>query len=127
MDEGKLMMRNRARQMRAEMTPAEKHLWQAIRHDQCDGLRFRRQCVKGPYITDFYCPSLRMVIEVDGGIHNEAEQREHDESRTEILKEERGFHIFRLTNTEVLSSQPEELRQKVLVFAHPLRTEQPKK
>jgi very-short-patch-repair endonuclease len=115
--EGDLFMRDRARSMRKEMTPAEKHLWQALRYDRCGGLRFRRQHRHGQYITDFYCATLGMVIEVDGEIHNLPTQKDRDDSRTLALEEERGLHIFRLSNEKVLSLSIEKLRQIILKFA----------
>jgi len=55
-----------AQNLRHSMTGAERVLWRAIRQQQLDGLRFRRQHPVGRYILDFYCPSHRLVIEVDG-------------------------------------------------------------
>jgi very-short-patch-repair endonuclease len=58
--------------MRRAPTPAERKLWQGLRKHQVGGLKFRRQVPLGPYIADFYCPSARLVIEVDGVSHIDA-------------------------------------------------------
>ncbi len=62
----------RARLLRSNMTDAERRLWSVLRLRQLAGLRFRRQMPLGPYIVDFCCPSLRLVVEVDGGQHGES-------------------------------------------------------
>ncbi len=58
-----------AQEMRREMTPAEEVLWEALRKKQFLGLRFRRQHPVGLFILDFYCPALKLVVEVDGPNH----------------------------------------------------------
>ena len=84
------------------MTDAEQRLWRALRRDQLDGLSFRRQHPLGPYIVDFYCAHLLLVVEVDGGQH--AEQRKQaDERRTQWLAE-KGVTVVRYWNNEVLSN-----------------------
>ena len=89
-----------ARALRQQLTPAEAQLWSALRGRQVGGLRFRCQHPVGPYALDFYCPSLKLVVEVDGGIH--AQQREQDAARTEHLQAY-GYHILRFTNEQVLA------------------------
>jgi very-short-patch-repair endonuclease len=81
------------------MTPAEKALWQALRRKQLDGLRFRRQVALGPYILDFICSEKRLIIEVDGDIHDD--QIDYDAARTEHL-EQYGYLVLRFRNDEVL-------------------------
>jgi very-short-patch-repair endonuclease len=84
------------------MTDAEQRLWRALRRDQLNGLSFRRQHPLGPYIVDFYCPRLQLVVEVDGGQH--AEQRKQaDQRRTQWLAE-KGVTVVRYWNNEVLSN-----------------------
>ncbi|HCG30677.1 MAG TPA: restriction endonuclease, partial [Chloroflexi bacterium] len=61
--------RDRARELRQSMTPAEEWLWEALRGGRLDGLKFRRQQVIGGYIADFYCDAAGLVIEVDGPVH----------------------------------------------------------
>jgi len=95
-------MTARARYLRGNLTDAEQRLWRALRRDQLNGLSFRRQHPLGPYTVDFYCPHLRLVVEVDGGQH--AEQRKQaDERRTQWLAE-KGVTVVRYWNNEVLSN-----------------------
>ena len=88
-----------AREMRSNPTPAENHLWQRLRKEQVLGFKFRRQYTIDRFIVDFYCTEARLVIEVDGGIHDE--QQEADQLRTEFL-ESLGLRVLRFTNGEVL-------------------------
>jgi very-short-patch-repair endonuclease len=93
-------IQQRARELRKEMTPAEKKLWQVLRGNQLDGLYFRRQHAVGIYILDFVCVQEKLVIEVDGGSH--LEQEEYDSKRTQWLEEEKGYRVIRFTNDDVL-------------------------
>ena len=69
----------KARQLRKNMTLAEQELWKYIRKDQLDGSRFRRQHPVAQYILDFYCHDSRLAIELDGGIHDNADQMQYDQ------------------------------------------------
>ena len=89
-------MKDRARQMRRQMTLAEKKVWQALAQDRCDGLRFRRQEVLDQYIADFYCPALKLVVEIDGTSHDSPEAERYDTDRTRSLFEARGLRVIRL-------------------------------
>jgi very-short-patch-repair endonuclease len=91
----------KAKVLRKKMTPAEKKLWQCLRNRQFRGLKFRRQHPIDKYIVDFICVEQKLVVEVDGGIHLLAEQKEHDAYRTEELTQNYGLRIIRLTNEEV--------------------------
>ncbi len=73
--------------------------WIRLRRRQIEGYRFRRQVLMGPYVVDFACLKARLVIEVDGGQHADAFER--DEQRTAWL-EWRGFRVLRFWNTDVL-------------------------
>ncbi|MCY3754508.1 MAG: DUF559 domain-containing protein [Alphaproteobacteria bacterium] len=95
------ILRDRARRLRRERTDAERTLWQRLRGKQLGGLKFRRQHVVGPWILDFYCPECRLAVELDGGQHNEAENRCRDEARTAFL-EDRGMAMLRYSNLEAL-------------------------
>jgi len=64
----------------------EKRLWRWLRDGRLDGLSFRRQHPAGPYILDFYCPQLRLAIELDGGQHTYRRQEAHDQRRTAWLR-----------------------------------------
>lgn len=88
-----------AREMRTSPTPAENHLWQRLRKEQVLGFKFRRQYPIDRFIVDFYCTETRLVIEVDGSIHDE--QQEADQLRTEFL-ESLNIRVLRFTNGEVL-------------------------
>ena len=88
----------RARELRKEMTPSEQVLWRALRANRLDGLHFRRQQVIAGFIVDFYCHAARLVIEMDGAVHEK--QQEMDAERERIL-ESLGFRILRITNTEI--------------------------
>ena len=97
----------RARNLRSQMTPAEKVLWQEL-HTNKLGSHFRRQQVIAGFIVDFYCHSAGLVIELDGDIHRE--QQESDAGRDKIL-ENMGLHVVRFSNEEVLISLPRVLSQ----------------
>jgi very-short-patch-repair endonuclease len=88
------------RLLRLTETPTERMLWLKIKGKQLDGYRFRQQHGFGPYVLDFYCPSLRLCIELDGEIHAEERVMQKDEERTTFLKENR-IHVLRFRNEEV--------------------------
>jgi leucyl-tRNA synthetase len=90
---------SKAKEMRSNMTPSEKLLWEELRGGR-SGLKFRRQHIIDRFIVDFVCLSASVVIEVDGEIHND--QKEHDEGRTVELNRN-GFQVIRFTNEEVNS------------------------
>jgi very-short-patch-repair endonuclease len=89
-----------ARQLRHRLTSAEAKLWQALRNQQLDGLRWRCQHPIGRLIVDFYCPAHRLIVEVDGGIHEQ--QQDYDCSRTEHLQGY-GYTVIRFSNEAVES------------------------
>lgn len=99
-----------ARALRKNMTPAEEELWCYLR---CRTLcfRFRRQAVILGWIADFWCPSRRLVIEVDGSVHRKPEQRARDERRDGVLMAH-GIRTLRLPNEMVLHS-PAATLQKI--------------
>jgi len=88
-----------ARRQRKSPTPAEKALWALVRNRQILDLRFRRQMPIGPYIADCCCPSHKLVLEADGGVHvlREAE----DQARDDWLRSQ-GFVILRFPNQTIL-------------------------
>jgi len=90
----------RAKELRREMTPAEKHLWQEVRAKKL-GVRFRRQQIIAGFIVDFYCHKSALVVEVDGDIHDL--QQEEDARREKVLCE-MGLRILRVGNDEVLKN-----------------------
>ena len=91
-----------AKRMRKEPTDAEAALWELLR-DKKLGDKFRRQHLIDDFIVDFVCLSKNLVIEVDGGYHNDPTQKEYDQQRTLYLSE-KGFKVIRFTNEEVLGN-----------------------
>ncbi len=87
-------------QLRRESTPCERILWKQISGRQINGLKFRRQHGFGPYVMDFYCPEIKLCIEVDGTVHESEEAKRRDAERTEFLNSQ-GIKVFRLQNQEV--------------------------
>ena len=97
------------------MTRAEIILWSRLKSRQIDGYKFRRQQPIFEYIVDFYCHDLRLVIEIDGGIHSLPEIIKSDKYRDKILKIN-GFHVLRFTNDEIdtnLTSSIETIRSLI--------------
>jgi very-short-patch-repair endonuclease len=94
-------LRPKARDMRKAPTPAEDVLWEWLRGRRFGGLRFRRQHPIGRFIVDFYCAEKRLIIEVDGPVHETTQ--EQDAARQQAL-EMQGFRVLRLKNCEVTES-----------------------
>ncbi|MCF7530117.1 endonuclease domain-containing protein [Neisseria lisongii] len=88
-----------AKNLRCNMSEAEQKLWQHLRANRLDGYKFRRQQPIGHYIADFMCLSPKLIIEADGGQHNE--QQTYDRERSEYLTN-LGFTILRFWNHEIL-------------------------
>lgn len=88
----------RARQLRKDMTRAERVLWASLRGKRFQGLRFRRQEPIAGFIVDFVCVARRLVIELDGAAHKDTQA--YDEERDAILRS-RGLTVLRLTNDEI--------------------------
>ncbi|HEU4561441.1 MAG TPA: DUF559 domain-containing protein, partial [Longimicrobium sp.] len=91
-------IRDAARALRNAMTPAETSLWAAPRKTRVDGVRFRRQHAVGRFVLDFYAPSHKLAIEVDGAVHDT--QQERDAERTRLLAL-RGIRVIRFRNDEI--------------------------
>ena len=90
-----------ARSLRANMTDAESALWRILRNRQLNGHRFRLQVPLGEYIVDFACFDPKLVVELDGRQHAQADHRAADETRTSWLEGE-GFLVLRFWNNDVL-------------------------
>jgi very-short-patch-repair endonuclease len=97
--EARRLMQGRARELRREMTLAERRLWGALRGGGVLGLRFRRQVVLGVYVADFACLPVKVVVEVDGPTH--AGRADYDAERTSWLVSQ-GYVVLRYRNDQVL-------------------------
>jgi very-short-patch-repair endonuclease len=99
MKKSKIMKEN-ARTLRANMTKHESKIWTRIRKKKIDNIQFYRQKVLGPYIVDFYAPTIKLVLEIDGSHHFEINNLEQDKLRDEYLRMS-NIHILRFTNFEI--------------------------
>jgi very-short-patch-repair endonuclease len=97
----------RRRELRKNQAKAEKILWYAIRGRQIDSLKFHKQYSVGPYILDFFCPQIRLAIELDGEQHKDA--KEYDTERERFLQNE-DIRVIRFWNREVETDLPRVLR-----------------
>jgi very-short-patch-repair endonuclease len=97
-----------ARRLRKNLTPAEACLWSALRNKQLEGLRFRCQHPVGNFILDFYCAARKLVVEVDGEIHEQ--QIDYDGERTSKLAEY-GYRVLRFSNEQILNNLTEVLSE----------------
>ena len=114
-------MQTYARALRAESTDAERRLWYLLRSRRMLGLKFRRQHPIGPYIVDFVCFDCRLIIEVDGGQHNERAQA--DRRRDEGLNS-RGFLVLRFWDNDVLT-KTHEIMEEIWTLAWQRRPSPP--
>ena len=89
---------SRARILREKSTDAERVLWRLLRNRQLTGYKFRRQVPIGRYIVDFLCSERKLVVEIDGGQHQE--QAGYDFERTQFL-ESRGYRVVRFWNSQI--------------------------
>lgn len=92
-----------SRTLRSSMTDAEIALWQKLRRKQLKNLQFYRQKPIGQFIVDFYCPSARLVIELDGGQHYTEEGSSRDAVRDSALSD-MGLCVLRFSNLDVLGN-----------------------
>ena len=92
------MMIDRARQLRRQSTPPERIVWSVLRGRRLAGLKFRGQEPIGPYVVDFCCRDLKLVVELDGMSHDDKQDR--DELHQRWLKEQ-GYRLVRVTNWDV--------------------------
>ena len=91
-----------AKRLRANTTPHERILWRALKDLPVDGTHFRRQAPIGPYVVDFFCPAKHLIIELDGGHHNDDETAERD-SKRQLWLEQEGYRVIRFWNSDVIS------------------------
>ncbi|MGA8848643.1 MAG: endonuclease domain-containing protein [Dehalococcoidia bacterium] len=86
-----------ARKLRQSHTDTERAIWAKLRNKQLEGVKFRRQQPVGGYIVDFISFERRIIVEIDGGQHNEEEVSKGDEDRTTWLRG-RGYQVLRFWN-----------------------------
>lgn len=103
-----------ARKLRVNQTDAEKLLWGRLRARQLQNYKFRRQQPLGPYVVDFVCQQTRLVIELDGGQHQEQENA--DALRTAFLISQ-GYRVSRFWNNEVMANLDGVLQQILELLA----------
>jgi very-short-patch-repair endonuclease len=96
-------MTARARHLRHALTDAEQTLWKALRRNALSGASFRRQHPVGPYVLDFYCPSARLAVEIDGGQHALPDAQVHDRRRDARLVA-KNIRMLRFWNNDVSSN-----------------------
>jgi very-short-patch-repair endonuclease len=91
------------RLLRKQQTFTEKILWVHLRKRQALGYKFRRQYSVDHFVIDFYCPELKLAVELDGDIHNVPEQKDYDKARQKYL-EAFGIKFIRIKNEEFLGN-----------------------
>ena len=109
-------LKEKAESMRKNPTEAESAMWEMLRGKNLDA-KFRRQHIIGDYIVDFVCLDSQLVVEIDGGYHNDPEQTELDRQRTNFLQS-KGFSVLRFTNEEVIGNTNETLDVIKNALAH---------
>lgn len=108
-------LRKHAKRLRRDSTEVEKKLWRALRNRQLAGVKFRRQFPVEDYVADFAAPEHRLIVELDGGQHNDEAARVWDAARTARL-EQSGWRLLRFWNNEVI----ENIEAVVLTIRHAL-------
>lgn len=93
----------KARNLRKNSTPHERIMWNLLKNRQLNGMKFVRQYPIGKYIADFVCRDKKLVIELDGGQHNEDKNIIYDNERTKFI-ESKGYKIIRFWNNEIDSN-----------------------
>jgi len=92
-----------SRQLRKDMTDAEKLLWSRVRRKQLNGCQFYRQKIIGKYIIDFYCPKTKIIIEIDGGQHYNDGQIRKDRARDDYMRDHK-LKVLRFSDREVFEN-----------------------
>jgi len=98
------------KKLRSNLTPAEAFLWKHLKAKQLEGKKFVKQHSIGNYIVDFYCASEKLIIELDGEVHNNPSAQEYDEIRTVYLNE-LGYVVVRFENKLVFDQLPSILQE----------------
>lgn len=119
-------MKDTRKKLRNSLTPAEAKLWSLLKDSQLEGRKFRRQHSAGPYVLDFFCPSEKLCIELDGAGHFTDSGYEYDRARTEYLQA-LGISVIRFENKDMFEETEgilEEIRKR-FKSNHPLPTGDP--
>lgn len=96
-------LRDNRKKLRNSLTPAEAKLWTLLKNSQLENKKFRRQHSAGPYVLDFYCPSEKLCIELDGEGHYNEASFEYDSARTEYLNS-LNIKVIRFENKDVFEN-----------------------
>jgi type I restriction enzyme R subunit len=112
-------MRTSVRDFRRQQTPAERALWELVRDRRLEGLKFRRQFPIPPFIADFCCFDLRLIVELDGGVH---ETRSGHDTNRDFYIRSLGYTILRFPNSEVFSA-PATILDRIAAEARRLQSE----
>ena len=115
-DYNKPSLKDIRRELRTKGTSAEAMLWKMLKGKQISGLLFRRQYSVGDHILDFYCPSLRLAIELDGAVHDNAMAAERDYLRDEELREVYQIETLRFEN-RIVFEQPQVIVNSIIEFS----------
>ncbi len=107
----------RRKELRKNLTPAEAFLWKHLKAKQLEGRKFHKQHSIDWYIVDFYCPSEKLTIELDGQVHLNPIVQEYDQKRTSHL-ENLGFTVIRFENKMVFENLPSVLKTIKDNFTH---------
>lgn len=95
--------KEKRRQLRKNQTFCEKIVWLYLRDRKTLGYKFRRQYSIDQFVIDFYCPELKLAVEIDGSFHDNPDQKEYDANRQEYL-ERFGITFCRITNDELMGN-----------------------
>jgi len=106
-------MRAWAKEMRTNLTPPERALWEIVRGKRLGGTKFVRQPLRPPFLPDFAARSERLIVELDGDTHGGDEAQAYDARRTALL-EDQGWRILRIPNNEVMTN-PEGVARAILL------------
>ncbi|MDT0645597.1 isoleucine--tRNA ligase [Zunongwangia sp. F260] len=98
------LLKDKAEERKNNPTDAEKILWEGLKGKKLNGYKFRREHIIDEYIADFVCLAKGLIIEVDGGYHNDPEIRENDDFRSKYLKDNFNYSVIRFTNEEVIGN-----------------------
>jgi type I restriction enzyme R subunit len=109
------------RDFRRQQTPAERALWKLIRDRRLEGLKFRRQFPITIFVADFCCLELKLIVELDGGVHETASGTAHDANRDFYLRS-LGYTILRFPNAQVFAD-PAAVLQRIAAEARRLQSE----